>query len=256
MPFAGAKPRHPGIRIREPKSLVTMPVEPTTKSPPAVAGKPAANKTDPSRHQIPQIPDIHETSPDPSRHFSGLDTHLLLQIGRIGAVVLIIGIAAFWWAKSRPGARAHLPAPGSNAVEPTQQDGTNSMAATVDELSKPWDSKKFVYVKPYSKEAVKSMVIKLPSGELWAFSLQEPYGTCGLEYVTDLDKLASQYKYRATHPMVGNPCSGAIYDPLKVGPIGGDTWARGQIVQGAGLRPPFSIDVMVNGRSIIADRME
>jgi hypothetical protein len=244
-----------------------MPVEPTSKSLPAVPGKPAANKTDPSRRQIPQIPDIPQTSPDPSRHSSGLDTQLLLQIGRVGAVVLIIGIAAFWWAKSKPRASAHLPAPGSNAGEPapsgtplpmplaTEQVGTN-MAATVDELSKPWDSKKFVYVKPYSKEAVKSMVIKLPSGELWAFSLQEPYGSCGLEYVTDLDKLASQYKYRATHPMVGNPCSGAVYDPLKVGPIGGDTWARGVIVQGAGLRPPFSIDVMVNGRSIVADRME
>jgi hypothetical protein len=43
---------------------------------------------------------------------------------------------------------------------------------------------------------------------------------------------------------------------LKVGSIGGDTWARGEIVQGAGMRPPFSIDVKENGRSIIADNVE
>jgi hypothetical protein len=77
-----------------------------------------------------------------------------------------------------------------------------------------------------------------------------------LEFVTDLRKLASQYKYSASHPMVVNPCDSTVYDPLKVSSIGGNTWARGEIVQGAGLRPPIAIDVKESGRSIIADNVE
>ena len=56
--------------------------------------------------------------------------------------------------------------------------------------------------------------------------------------------------------MVVNPCNSTVYDPLKVGPLGDNTWARGEVVQGSGLRPPLSIDVVVRGHSIFADRME
>jgi hypothetical protein len=100
------------------------------------------------------------------------------------------------------------------------------------------------------------MAVRLPGGELWAFSLQGPFGRCDLEYVSDLEKLASQYRYNASHPMVVSPCDRAVYDPLKVGSLGGNTWARGEIVQGGGLRPPISIEVIVSGRSIIADNIE
>lgn len=244
-----------------------MPVEPASKLPPAVSNKPAANKVDPYRPEMPQIPGVTQGSPAPSQRSGGFDTQLLLQIGRVGAVVLIIGIVVLWWARSKPRTNADLSAPRSDAVEPvapsplpptpvaTEQVEAN-VAATVDELSKPWASKKFVFMKPFTNEAINAMAIRLPGGEIWAFSLQEPYGRCDLEFVTDLEKFASQYKYRAAHPMVGNPCNGTVYDPLKVGPLGGDTWARGEIVQGPGLRPPLSIDVKVSGRSIIADRIE
>jgi hypothetical protein len=56
--------------------------------------------------------------------------------------------------------------------------------------------------------------------------------------------------------MVVNPCDATVYDPLKVGALGGNTWVRGAIVQGSGLRPPISIDVKVIGRSIFADSIE
>jgi hypothetical protein len=56
--------------------------------------------------------------------------------------------------------------------------------------------------------------------------------------------------------MVVSPCDSTVYDPLKVGPLGGNTWARGEIVQGNSLRPPISIDVKVSGGSIIADSIE
>jgi hypothetical protein len=130
------------------------------------------------------------------------------------------------------------------------------LAATVDELSKPWAAKKFTFVKPLLQEKINAMVIRLPSGGLWAFALQGPYGRCELEFVTDLATLASKYRYNASHPMVVNPCDNTVYDPLKVGPLGGNTWARGEIVQGSSLRPPISIDVKVSGRSIVADSIE
>jgi hypothetical protein len=56
--------------------------------------------------------------------------------------------------------------------------------------------------------------------------------------------------------MVVSPCDGTVYDPLKVGPLGGDTWARGEIVRGNSLRPPISIDVKLRGKSIVADGIE
>jgi hypothetical protein len=100
------------------------------------------------------------------------------------------------------------------------------------------------------------MVIRLPNGELWAFSLQGPFGRCELEFVTDLATLASKYSYTASHPMVVNPCDSTVYDPLKVGALGGNTWVRGEIVQGNSLRPPISIEVKVRGQSIVADSIE
>ena len=56
--------------------------------------------------------------------------------------------------------------------------------------------------------------------------------------------------------IVVSPCDGTVFDPLKVGPLGANTWARGEIVQGSALRPPLSIDVKVSGQTIIADSIE
>jgi len=56
--------------------------------------------------------------------------------------------------------------------------------------------------------------------------------------------------------MVASPCTNTVYDPLKVGALGGNVWVRGEIVQGGSLRPPISIDVVEKGSSIIADRIE
>src|SRR4029077_2582217 len=91
----------------------------------------------------------------------------------------------------------------------------------------------------------------------WAFSLNAPFGNCRLEYVTDLEKLRTDYDFRAAkHPMVGNPCSRTVYDPLKMMNIPGSIWARGAIVQGSDVRPPLGIEVEIHDRQILAARME
>ena len=128
--------------------------------------------------------------------------------------------------------------------------------ARVEDLAKPWSAKKFTFVKPFNHQSVDAMAIRLPGGALWGFALQEPYGPCELEYVTDLARLAKQYGYQASHPMVGNPCNKTIYDPTKLGSLGEGVWTRGEIVQGGGIRPPIAIDVDVKDGFIIADRIE
>jgi len=237
-----------------------------TKTPDAPPDKPGENKFDPFRPEMPQIPGVSPGSRQADRKSGGLDTQRLLQIGGIVLAPLLIGAVILWWAKSNPRvagnassdaevADRNVPAPPPPNPVAADQEGP-TVAARVDELSKPWDAKKFTYVKIITQENINAMVIRLPGGDLWAFSLQGPFGHCTLEYITDLGVLASQYKYNATHPMVVNPCDNTVYDPLKVGSLGSNTWVRGEIVKGSSLRPPISIDVKVRGRSVLADSIE
>jgi hypothetical protein len=214
-----------------------MPTNLPTKTPDAPPDKLPENKFDPFRPEMPNIPGVSQGSLPSRRGPSGIDQQSLLQIGGIAAVVVLIVASIFWWVRSKPQVAAKPSAadvevaeqaapipPLPSSMAPVPEGPT--VAATADQLSKPWDSKKFTFVKPLTHQNI------------------------------DLGKLASKYKYSASHPMVVNPCDSTVYDPLKVGSIGGDTWARGEIVQGAGMRPPISIDVKETGRSIIADNVE
>jgi hypothetical protein len=243
-----------------------MPVKLPTKTPDAPPDKPAENKFDPFRPEMPIIPGVGPGARQAGRSLGGLDTQRLLQIGGIAAAIVLIGAVLFWWMKSKSHGEANSSSSGADATEqatptpplnpiPAVHEGP-TLAATVDELSKPWDAKKFTFVNPLTLENIPAIVIRLPGGEYWAFSLQGPFGRCELEFVKDLGRLASKFKFNASHPMVVNPCDGTVYDPLKVGALGGNTWVRGAIVQGSGLRPPISIDVKVIGRSIFADSIE
>lgn len=243
-----------------------MLAKPPTKAPDEAPAKPAENKFDPFRPDMPQIPGVGPGSRNAVRSSGGLDRDRLLQIGGIAGAVLLVGALILWWARSKPSgagnastdaevADQNVPAPPPPNPIATDQEGP-TVAATLDQLSKPWDARKFVYVKALTQEHIDAMVVRLPSGEFWGFSLQGPFGRCTLEYVTDLGVLGSQYKFSASHPMVVNPCDGTVYDPLRVGSLGGNTWVRGEIVKGSSLRPPISIEVKVRGRSVIADSIE
>jgi hypothetical protein len=243
-----------------------MSVKLPTKAPEVPPEKTAENKFDPFRPEMPQIPGLGPGSHPVKHSIGGADSVRVFQIGGIAAAALLVCAVVFWWVKSKPRGEANelsgadvtdqaVPAPPApNPIAAVQEGPT--VAATVDELSKPWDAKKFTFVNMLTQEHIPAMAIRLPGGGLWAFSLQGPFGHCALEYVTDLERIATQYKYTATHPMVVNPCDSTVYDPLKVGPLGGNTWARGEIVQGSSLRPPISIDLKVRGRSILADSIE
>jgi hypothetical protein len=84
-----------------------------------------------------------------------------------------------------------------------------------------------------------------------------PFGSCHLEYVTNLDKLRTDYDFRQPkHPMVGDPCSRTLFDPLIMSNLPGNVWVRGAVVQGSDLRPPLGIEVEVHGQNLLASRME
>ncbi len=235
-----------------------------TKTPDAPLDKPAENKFDRFRPDMPKIPGVSQDHLQAAHGAAGVPSQRMIQIGGVAAAVLVAAII-FWGLKSK----RHTAINSSTDSDVAEQSASDSapnpiaaahegptVAATVDELSKPWSAKKFIFVNRLTQQNIDAMVIRLPGGEFWAFSLQAPFGRCELEYVTDLAILSTQYRFKASHPMVVSPCDNSVFDPLKVGPLQGNTWARGEVVQGSSLRPPISIDIKVSDRSIVADEIE
>ncbi len=154
-------------------------------------------------------------------------------------------------------------APDPNTLLPHATDA-NPGIADADEMAKPWSSKEFLIRNRFSGENVPGLLIRLPvgspsqAGGYWAFEQKSPYGNCKLEFLTDLAKLKTDYGFSAArHPMVGNPCSRTVFDPLKTTNLpGSGAWVRGNIVQGSDLRPPLGIELKVEGKRILAIRTE
>jgi hypothetical protein len=155
------------------------------------------------------------------------------------------------------------PAPDPDAALPHATEKDPGIATTT-EMAKPWSTKDFFIKDRLTGENVPAVLLRLPSGTAtqasgyWAFVVNSPYGNnCKLEYITDFAKLANDYGFRgAKHPMVGNPCSRGVFDPLKLSNLPGDVWVRGAIVQGSDLRPPLGIEVRIHVKEIQVVRME
>jgi hypothetical protein len=205
-----------------------------------------------------------QTSPDPNSSSAdatqsgGLPTWITLSIA--GALFLII--MGVWWSRRTPAeqvspAEAAAPVPATAAPVKAAQDlpvGPGEIATT-DELADVWSSKRFIFRNSMRDEQVPAMVVHLPGGTYWGFSLREPYGTCEMEWVTDLQKLASEYKYRAQHAMVADPCNRSVFDLTRYG-SGPNGLVRGEIKQGAAVRPPIAIEIETKGKRLLAVRME
>jgi hypothetical protein len=183
----------------------------------------------------------------------------------IAAIAIgLVSLAAFWWkhadtsnqAQTIPAAVPVVDLPPVAPSQPVAQVpiGPGPVATTA-ELSKTWSSKRFVFRAPLTTDDVPALVVHLPSGVYWGFSLREPYGNCELEYVTDMKKLERVYDFHADHPMVGDPCNHAVYDLARYG-TGPNGAVRGTIVSGQGVRPPVAIEVRVRGKQVVATQLE
>ena len=148
-----------------------------------------------------------------------------------------------------------------SAQRPLYVTQSNPEVASVSELAKPWSSRRFFFRSLTLSKYVPALIIRLPgpaaqSKSYWAFSLEAPFNQCQFEYIDDLAKLSSEYGFQAAHPMVVNPCSHTVFDPLQLKEISGNILVRGAIVQGNDLRPPYGIEVKVSGNQIHAVAME
>jgi hypothetical protein len=193
----------------------------------------------------------------------------------VGLAVLGLGLflAVRWLSRSKPSEQASHTAPAPQIEVPPPAPDPNSLLPHADEahpaiadisdLAKPWSSRDFFVRNRLSGENIPATIVRLPTGSAtaisgyFAYSRKAPYGSCQLEYITDLDKLRTEYGYRgASHPLVGNPCSRTLYDPLRTVNLPGNIWIRGAIVQGSDIRPPLGVEIKIQGKQILAIRSE
>ena len=218
------------------------------------------------KSDMPQIPGVSGPGSRPPANPA-----IKLVIGLL-AVLLVVFLGARWalrpkhappqMADQQPQIEVPAPAPDPSTLLPHATDAAPGIA-DVNEMAKPWSFKQFFIRNGLTGENIPALLVRLPGGSstqtssYWAFSMNAPYGNCKLEYITDLDKLKNDYGFRGPkHPMVGNPCSRTVFDPLKLSILPGSVWARGAIVQGSDLRPPLGVELKVVGKNILAVRSE
>ena len=244
-PFKPAQPRIPGVsapvdKAEEADSSAAQEQAPGIMGPPV-----AAQLKDPSRLK-------------------------LLWVGITLAAALATGAVLF------TSARKATPAPGAVSIrerppEPVEdpkpqvdlQDAAPAdgklMApgriATTAEMAKPWSAKRFYFRDPVTSKPVPALLVHLPGGAFWGFSLREPFGSCELEFVTNLKRLQTEYDFTADYPMVVDPCNKTVFDLTRYG-NGPSGLVRGEIEQGSGWRPPIAIEVQTKGNEIMAGRTE
>jgi eukaryotic-like serine/threonine-protein kinase len=160
-----------------------------------------------------------------------------------------------------PGAQTQTDPDTDSAQRPLYVSQSNPELATVSELAQPWSSKRFFFRSLTLSKNVPALIIRLPGPasegkSYWAFSLEAPFSQCQFVYLDDLAKLSSEYGFQAVHPMVVNPCSHAIFDPLQLKELPGNILVRGAIVHGYDPRPPYGIEVRVSDNQVLALAME
>jgi len=232
----------------------------------------ATEKSDRFKPAMPRIPGVSDNPAEPEIESQASVGNPTARLAVPLGAALVLGALVAWWmlrpAGPTPGAALEAPqdsSPSPPTIPPrvagAREDGSVE-AASLQELAQPWSSKRFLFHKRSSGENIPAIVVRLPGGQssrsapFWAFSLQAPFGRCELEFITDLARLAREYSYKARHPMVTDACNGAIYDPLRLGTLPSGAWARGEVVNGAGIRPPVAIEVRVQGKRVVALRIE
>jgi hypothetical protein len=218
------------------------------------------------KSEMPQIPGVSGAGSRPPANPA-----VKLVIGLL-AVLLVVFLGARWALRPKhvepvadlqPQIEVPAPAPDPSTLLPHATDAEPGIADAT-EMAKPWSSKDFFIRNRLNGENIAGLLVRLPTGSAsqaggyWAFEQRSPFGNCKLEYITDLEKLKKDYGFHdPKHPMVGNPCSRTVFDPLKTYNLpGSGAWVRGSIVQGSDLRPPLAIEIRVDGKKILAVRTE
>lgn len=220
----------------------------------------------PYKAQQPRIPGVPDSAPRSSHPGGGPAGSKAAAWGFIGSAIIVSLVVAFavgHWMFQKPAPQqtevAAPPVEASPKAVPEKPEEAVSVGpgpiATKKELAKEWSSKRFEFRDEAAATTIEALVVRLPGDSYWAFSLREPYGTCTLQYLTDLNQIQTVYNYTSSYPLVGDPCNESLFDLTKYG--GGPSgMVRGQIVQGRAVRPPVAIELKVKGDEIIAVRAE
>lgn len=203
----------------------------------------------------------------PSKYLTPIVVGGLLAVGVI-AFLLLRGFSSgapqsAASSVTTPSAQEQVPsaAPADLPPAPSTSAARNEIG-TLEEFAHPWAAKKFSYSFLVAHDRSPAIAIRLPNGDgrsaasYWAILLKAPYGKCDLEFVPDPKEVERRFGFAATHPMVVDPCSGTIYDPLRTGTLPNGAWARGEIVQGSGFRPPLLVELSVVNGHLVAIRAE
>jgi hypothetical protein len=252
------------------------PVSPNTRAAVQVAEPPAKPQTladtvaAPKQRfsaDMPNIPGV--SAPAAGEDQRNARTNWMRAAIAVGAF-LFLGIAGAWMmtrsthSETAPAvlvlepspAVADLPALSATGVAAGHEIGT------LEQFTAPWSAKKFTYTRALTNEQVPAIAIRLPDGNgrtaasFWVILLKAPFGNCALEYVSDTKEIASRFGFSATHPMIADSCSNTLYDPTRMGTLPNGSWARGEIVQGSGFRPPFQVEIRLDDNKLIAGRSE
>lgn len=224
--------------------------------------------TDRFKPEMPHIPGLSGGPPlrAPSRKPN------LGALGAVVTVLLFVAIAAHFAMRPKqlelpaatptPQLEVPAPAPDPAAALPHTTEAQPTIT-TIAEMSQPWSHQDFFFQDRPTGENLPSLLLRLPTGSAsqpaayWALVMRTAYGSCHLEYITDLERLRKEYDFRtAKHPMIGDPCSRTIFDPEKMTMLPGNIWVRGAIVQGSDVRPPLGIELQIKGQNILAVRHE
>jgi len=228
---------------------------------------PNEKRLDPFKPQQPSIPGVFSSAQKAALAArAGIPSILWIAASVVGIFIIAGGL--FFWSRSSStkAASSVVAAAGADVSPPAAPEppkaadslplGPGAIATTA-ELAKPWSSKRFMFRDPTTSAPEPAIVVRLPHGNYWGFSLREPFGNCELEYISDLQRLRTQYSFQADHPMVGDPCNHTVYDLLLYGSgAGNDQLVRGEIVQGTGIRPPMAIEIRTEGNKVLAVREE
>ena len=254
--FNAQMPAIPGVAPRRASASL-----PKVKPAPPAAAPSALTSTEDSKEPVGHIPGVY-TGPPSRFNLGAIKRYAGIAAGILVALWLgNFALKTFRYTsrsdsdtasaleqasrRSVPADTAAEPAPAPVLVEVSV---AKPQVAALAELPQPWDSKSFLFRSVARPRSVPAMLIRLPgpaseSNSYWAFSLDAPFTQCKLEYIQDLGRLSSDYGVAANHPMVVNPCSHPVFDPLRLKETPGNTLVRGGIVRGSDLRPPYAMEV-------------
>lgn len=244
------------------RTRMSTTARPASNLAPTVAQTQASQALAPDGGASERSPD-ESSSPAPSSAAKPMSHKTVIGIA-VGVIVVLLIARALWQGRDSARKTSDLSSAADVSTDQSAQSAATShkpepiapgVVATAEELSQPWAGKQFIFHNALTGADVPAMVVHLPRGGYWGFSLIEPYGTCRLEYVTDLQKVATVYGYRADHPLIADPCNKSLFDLLRYGgPM--DASVRGDIVSGTSVRPPVAIEIQQRGNSILATAIE